>query len=304
MTTASWSTRLRHDSDATWQEWRDEMITKLGLLVTGTVLAADETNITPASGARPGTNTEGGYAVYHISDTLHATAPIYLRFGFGTGVGTTNPRMQFTMGTSTNGSGVLGGTCLSTIATFVSTAAQTTDTARQSYMCGKAGFFGLGWKFDTSQGGVGGEGFAMVCRTCDSDGVPTVTGAILRLGIASVSQVSKSQAFRFASVAAAYTAVSAVGQAMLGFAPQGPTNTTVGADIQVSVAWTITPRVAPVFGCVGVYVSELAAGGTFNATPVGTTARTFITLYNTAGPFSGISATATAGYQAIAILWE
>ena len=76
MTTASWSTRLRHDSAATYQEWRDEFITKLGLLVTGAVLAADETNITPGAGALPGLNTEGGYAVYHLADSLHGTEPV------------------------------------------------------------------------------------------------------------------------------------------------------------------------------------------------------------------------------------
>jgi hypothetical protein len=303
MTTASWSTRVRHDSDAVYQEWRDEVITKLGLMVTGTVLAADETNITPGAGAKPGTNTEQGYAVYHISDSLHGTAPIYLRFGFGTGSSTNVPRMQLTMGTSTNGSGVLGGTCLSTIGTFVSSNNQTGDTARQSYICAKAGFFGFGWKFDTTQGGVGGEGFCMVCRTCDSDGVPTVTGAILRMGNATVSGVSKSQAFRFATTAVAYTAKTAA-DAMLGFMPQAPTATTSGSDVQCAVGWTISPRASPIFGCCGVYVSELAAGGTFTTTVVGSTPRTYITLYNTAGPFSQITATATAGYCAIAMLWE
>mgnify|MGYP003580161976 CR=1 FL=1 len=301
MTTASWSTRVRHDSDATYQEWRDEFITKLGVLVTGGFLTADETNITPTAGARPGANTEQGYAVYHLSDSLHGTAPVYIRFGFGTGAGTTTPRIQVTTGTSTNGSGVIGGTALSTISNIqsVSASAQTTDTARQSYMCAVEGFFGVNWKINCGLA----EGAFFICRTCDSDGTPTVTGSMAHWGGGSVIWALKRQSFRYASSVAAYTATSAVDTSALGLSPQVPTNTTVGADVQAMLGWTIEPRVVPLFGVCGVYSSELAVGGTFSTTLVGSTPRTFITLNGAAGPFGPVAANATGGMN-IAMVWE
>jgi hypothetical protein len=126
----------------------------------------------------------------------------------------------------------------------------------------------------------------------------------LRLNNGVTSAVSKSQAFRFAATAVAYTAKNAVGDGCLGLMPQCPTNTTSGSDVQCAVGWTITPRAAPIFGLCGVYSSELARGGTFSTTLVGTTARTYITLYDTAGPFGPIGATASAGYMDTAMLWE
>ena len=174
MAFTSSTTRVRHDSDPTYQEWRDEFITRLGVLVTAGVLAADETNITPAAGSRPAINTEQGYAVYHLADSLHASAPVYIRFGFGTNTSTTGPRIQVTTGTSTNGSGVLGGTALSTIASIHGNATQTTDTTRSSYWCALPGYFGVSWK----QGASGTEGCFIICRTADSSGAPTATGSL------------------------------------------------------------------------------------------------------------------------------
>lgn len=297
MTTQSWSTRVRHDSDATYQEWRDEFITRLNALVSGGALVADETNITPAAGARPGTSTEEGYAVYHLDDPLHGTAPVYIRFGFGTGSGATSPRIQITVGTSTNGSGVLGGTALSTIATCNAFSAQTTDVGRQSYMCGLDGFFGFEWKVASNS-----QGAFFVARTVDNDGVPTAEGALIRVSDGAQG-VAKSQAFRYASPAAAYTAQTAAPNAAIGINPQTPTQTTVGADIQVALGWTISPRATPLVGVCGVLPSEITPGSTFTATLVGAGARTYLAWSANSGPFGAVSATA-AGGMVIAMLWE
>lgn len=299
MSTQSWSSRLRHDSDATYQEWRDELITKLGLLVTAGALAADETNITPGAGARPGTNTEQGYAVFHLDDSLHGTAPVYIRFGFGTGSGTTTPRLQATVGTSTNGSGVLGGTALSTIASIVGSAAQTGDTPRQSYLSGNDGFLGLSWKV----GAGASEGSFFICRTCDSDGAISATGSLAHWGVGNAVNITKRQAFRYAATAAAFTATTTVSTGALGLNPQAPSSTLVGSDVQAMMGWTITPRVEPLFGVCGVLDEEAAVGGTFSVTLVGSTPRTYLTMGTGAGPFGEINNGVTGGLH-IAMLWE
>lgn len=291
MTTASWSTRVRHDSDAVFREWRDEFITKLGLMTT---LAADETNITPGAGTMPAANTEQGYAVYHLNDSLHGTAPIYIRFGFGTG-SSQCPRIQVTTGTSTNGSGVLGGTALSTIASIHGNATQTSDTARISYMCCVEGFFGVSWKV----GSGSTDAAFFICRTCDSDGVPTVTGSLAHWGGGSTTGFTKRQAFRYAATAAAYTATTSSANGLLGFSPQSPVNTTIGSDIQVFLGWTRSPGATPLFGVCGVYPAELPVGTSFTATIVGSTPRTYLTMgYNGSGPFDSNNLVYTA------MLWE
>lgn len=297
MTTATWSTKVRHDSDATYQAWRDEFITKLGLL--STYLTADEETITPGAGARAGANTEAEYAVYHLNDSLHATYPIYIRFGFGTGTATDRPRVQITTGTTTNGSGVLGGTCLSTIASIHSSAAQTTDTARNSYFCAHNGFFGLNWKV----GAGATEAFFALCRTVDSTGAISSTGYSAAWGSGASTAMTKTQCFRMIATAAAYTLKTVAVDTLWGFIPQAPSATLVGADTQAAVAWCITPAVAPLIGICGVMDNEVAGGSSFTATLVGSSARTYLALTILCGPFAPVAPTATA-YLKYAMLWE
>jgi hypothetical protein len=297
MSTQSWSTRLRHDSDATWQEWRDEFITRLNAL--GSPLVADETNITPGAGARPGTNTEGGYAVYHLGDALHSTAPIYIRFGFGTGPGVTIPRVQATVGTTTDGSGVLGGivSTIEQIASFL--VGETTDTAKQSHFSVNEGFFGLDWKVQDSNANVGSF---FVCRTCNSSGSPTGDGAIAHWGSGNVGSINKRQAYRYASPSpTAFTAVTSITDGALGLNPFARTTTVVGSDPQAMMAYTITPRVSPLAYICGVLESEAAEGSTFSVAMIGSTARTFLVMHERSGAFGAQS---SGGAMRIAMLWE
>jgi hypothetical protein len=227
---------------------------------------------------------------------------VYIRFGFGTSAGATTPRLQVTTGTSTNGSGVLGGTALSVVTNINinsgGTQAQTTDTARNSYLCCQPGFLGLSWKTGTSNC----EGFFFFNRHCDSTGAIDATGAHGWWGQGNNTGVNRSQAFRFAATAAAYTAQNTPSTAYLGFNPQNLVSTLVGSDIQVALGWSVQPRVTPLFGVCGVLDAEVTAGTTFSVALVGSSARTYIALATTAGPFS--NAAVGAGYCKFAMLWE
>lgn len=292
MSTESWSTRIRHDSDAAYREWRDELIGKLNLL---SPLLAAETNITPGAGARPGANTEQGYAVYRLNDALNATAPIFLRFGFGTATQVTGPRLQLTTGTSTNGSGVLGGTALSTASNIHPSnggSGTTVDTARQSYACAAEGFFGLFFKHTANNGSF------FICRTCTALGVPDARGSLAHWGVGTSNNVNKRQAFRYESPAEAYLLQGTTSRAMLGFMPMLDNSSVIGPDIQAAVGWTKVPDTVPLFGVAGVLSGEINVGNTFSFTPVGSTARTFITLPNEAANFDAALLLNTA------MLWE
>lgn len=297
MTTQSWSSRIRHDSDAVFREWGAELNAKLSAV--GLVQTSDTGQINWATVLKPGTNTDAGYEIWRFNDSLQATAPIYIRFDFGTtATAVTQPRIKATVGTGTNGAGTLTGTALTTARIINGNLASTSDTARQSYMCCVSGFFGMNWK-------VGAASCAsfFVARTVDSAGAPTATGAMVNWSSGQATAITARQALRFAATAAAFTAQTTNEAAALGMNYQAPTSTLVGADIQVAVAWTITPRVEPLVGVCGVLKSEAAAGGTFSFTPVGATSRTYLTWSDEGGPFSAINVS-TAGGLSVAMLWE
>lgn len=294
MTTQAWTTRIRDDSDATYQEWRDELVLKF--VAAG--LGVDETNITAGAGSKPGVNTEGHYAVYHLADSLHGTAPIYIRVSFGTGANASEPRLAFTVGTSTNGSGTLGGTALTTTRFVMAGGGnQATDTARPSYLCVTDGFCGLYYKH--------GSGTAVasffVARTVDTGGAISNLGAMVVWGSSSALAIA-TQALRFPATAIAYTARTVLPQTQLGFSPQIPSSTSVGSDIQAFLAWTISPQMSPLVGICGVLDGEVSLGTTFAMTPIGVTSRTYIALATTAGPFG--ADTAGGANPKFGMLWE
>lgn len=294
MTTASTATRLRSDSDATFREWGLEMSTQLAAV--GLVQTADTGQVNWTTVTRPAANTLGGYEIWRFNDALQSTAPIFMRVEYRSGSTNQVPKIRITVGTGSNGSGTITGTALTTSRDIHGDTVATTDTARSSYWCCVAGFFGMHWKVGTTNS----EGCFFICRTCDSDGDPTDTGALVYWGNAS-STAMQTQALRFAATAAAYTARTSQADAALGISPQSPTSTAVGSDIQVMMGWTITPRVAPLFGVCGVIDAELNQGVTFSATLVGTTARTYIAT-STVCPFGPGSSTAQ--NPKVAFLWE
>lgn len=297
MATESWSTRVRHDSDATFREWGSEFATKLAAV--GLVQTSDTGQINWATVNRAAANNNAGYEIWRFNDAVQGTSPIFLRIDYGTAASSANaPNIKITVGTGSNGSGTITGTALTASFRVNAGVAQTSDTARQSYMCAVDGFFGFHWK-----DGSGSDGTFFICRTCDSDGVADDVGAMVHWGSGSAGGFDGRQALRFIATAAAYTRTTSIDSGALGANWQAPNTTSVGSDIQVMMGWTITPRVQPLFAVCGVRSNELAPGGTFSATLVGTTPRTYLTLPSTAGPFGPISNASTGGLH-MAMLWE
>lgn len=289
MTTQSWSTRIRHDSDATFREWGSELNTKMA--AAGLVQTSDTGQINWSTVTRAGTNSNAGYEIWRFDDSVQSTAPIFIRIDYGTGSNASGPRTQFSVGTGTDGAGTLTGTALATaVSTSTSNVAQTSDAVRNSYCCHTDGFFGLVWKVGAS---TNTESMFLVSRTVDSSGDPDGAGALI---VWSNASSSAAQSLSFAS-AAAYTRRNTSQTMQILNWPMTPSASLVGSDFQAAVAWTITPRVQPVMGFCGVVVSEFSVGNTFSCTLVGSTAHTYL-----AGSDS-ISVEAS-GTLKVAILWE
>lgn len=292
MTTAAFASRIRHDSDAAFREWGSEFSTNLA--ACGLVQTADSGQINWATVTRAGVNSNAGYEIWRFNDAMQSTAPIYLRFDYGTGGATASPRIQVTVGTGSNGSGTITGTALSIARPFVnSNIPQTSDTVRNSYMCHTDGMFGVLWKAGT---GGANEGMFLLARTVDASGVADATGALAIW--ANSNTFTASQAFRYEAAAAAYTANTNIARAQICVWPQTPSGSNVGADIQAALAWTITPRVQPLVGFCGVLDSEMPLGTAFTATLIGSTPRTYLALG------SGYNYMDAGGFLKPAMLWE
>jgi hypothetical protein len=295
MTTATTTTRIRHDSDATFREWGLEFQTQL--LAIG--LVADEKNTNWTTATRPGINTEYGYEVYHLNDSLFGTAPIYIRVGYGTATSTTAPRLQITVGTSTNGSGVLGGAVTASQA-IGGVAVQTTDTTRVSRWCAVEGAIAIRWKIGASQT----TGFFYVCRTLSVAGTLTTRGALCGWSNNSVNSFN-TQALRFAATAQAFTQATALTATALGLNAQSQTSSAnIAPDKYAYVPFGAFPEARPVFGVCGLLNGDSPAeGDTLSVALVGATAHTYIVLATTAGPFGNSSAAGPDGIV-YAMIWE
>lgn len=299
MATQSWSTRVRHDSDAVFREWGSEFSARLAAV--GLTQTADTGQIDWVTVTRAASNANAGYEIWRFNDSAHATSPIFMRIDYGTGTTADRPRMQITVGTGSNGSGTITGTALSIARICTGSFTATTDTARQSFMCyvgGTTGFFGFLWKVGA---GVQDGGF-LLARTVDASGNATVTGAIAVWGGSGTSGMTATQAFRYSATAIAYPAQTTIAAQALCLSPQFRSSTAVGLDTQAFVCYTVAPEVTPIVGMCGVLDGEVSLGSTFTCTLVGTTARTYIGLSIAMGPSSSV--TPASDGPKYAMLWE
>lgn len=295
MTTQSWSTVVDHSGDAGFRAWGSEFAVKLA--AAGLVQTADTGQVNWVTVTRPGTNTEGGYEIWRFNDSLQATAPIFIRIGYGTGGTATTPRMQFTVGTSSNGTGTIGGTALTTARTAGGGAPASTVTAYQSLMCATTGFFGFAWKIGGSTALVPMHWF-FINRTCDATGAFDIEGSMVFWGVGQTGQFTAYQFLRYAATAAAFTARTGATEIPV-VVPGIPTSSLVGSDNQAYLWWSATPRVKPVLGVCTIVRSEVSVTSTFTVTLVGSTPHTYIAV----GQACNADPTATAAYGP-AMLWE
>jgi hypothetical protein len=286
MATSAWTTGALHDSDANFRIWGKELSDKLQAM-SGLTKTADTGQIDWTTVTRPGVSTDAGYEVYYLNDSLHATAPIYIKFYYGTHGGTTQPRIKVEVGTGTNGAGTLTG--ITATARIINAAAAGSATSFNSYLCVTTGFIGLVWK-----GAASFDGGFYVCRSCTTAGAADAKAA--QFAAYQSSGSASAQTLRFEATAAAIAADTA---GNLSVVPGNPTSSLVGADYQAYLVWMNAPDVRPVFGACVVIVSEFPRGTSFNATLIGSSPRTYLS----AGDSFGNVANSTINFG-LAIRWE
>lgn len=264
MTTYTNLAAIAHSSDADYRAWI--IAFHAALTAVGMVQTSDTGQVNTATVTRPATNTSNAYSIWRFDDTLQATAPIFIRFDFGTHASANIPRIQLTIGTGSNGSGTITG-ALQTIATWNP---NNTPAGGFNYLtaaCHVEGCFWIAWSVRTDASNSPGGCF-IICRTVDASGVPDATGAFIQYNSATtVFQRS----VRFAATAANYGLLSSNRTCLV--IGETASNLLPGSDRNFYLNWMLSPYVVPIFGMVTVLNNDVAPGIEFDITPVGAISR-------------------------------
>lgn len=106
MATNTFSAAPDNTSDATFRAWGSAL--SAALAAVGMVKTADTGQINWATVVKPAAvNTQSGYEVWRFNDALQATAPLYVRIGYGSGSNTLHPSLWFTCGKGSDGAGTI-----------------------------------------------------------------------------------------------------------------------------------------------------------------------------------------------------
>lgn len=294
MTTQTWVSAIAHSNDADFRAWGSELSAKFA--AAGLVKHTDTGQINWSTVTRPTANTAGGFEIWRFDDPLQATAPIYLKLEYGTGINATYPQIWLTVGTGTNGSGTLNGTVSDRNPVAFSNAV--TAGNYPSYLGVAPGFVGLLLKAGAS-GASTGFAFFAVSRTHDTAGAATGNGFFVLWGGVSGIPICNSQSIRTAATAAVYTASN-----VYSCVPAQPVGSLVGADYQVYPIMGIWPRVYVLPTLATIISSEVPVGTTFQVAMVGASNRTLIAVnsgFRCVVVGTGPGAVGTYG---LAMLWE
>lgn len=284
MTTSTYSSPIEQSSDATFRTWITALSTELDLYLPKT---ADTGQITLASATRPAVNTAAGYEIRRFNDTLQATAPIYIKIEYGSGASTDRPAVWITVGKGSNGSGTI------TSIFFARKLISGSDTgvlvstviSYPSFFCAVDGAFSMALKIGAYNSSICSTvGTLQIQRTVDTTGAPTTEGCVIHSTSASGGITAICTNFS--------TNLTLGGSNAFAMVPYGMTATLVGAGPQVMNHVAALPAIRACAFSVTCLSSEIADLASFSATPVGTTAHTYLSLGNGGGAASVAATTA------------
>lgn len=284
MTTHTYTSTFSQATDADFRAWGGDL--SAALTTVGAIKTADTGQIDWATTTIPGSNnTAAGYEIRIINDSLHATAPIYLKVEYGRGSAATVPSMWVTLGTGSNGSGTLTGVFAARFQFATSsTAIASTSTPYPTYVCMVDGC--LWWALKVGGwSSVSDRGFHFaVMRTVDDSGDPTPDGAVYYQP-PSANFASNATSYTFST---AYTRSSGPSLSIPGgnysLMPYGITETVVSGVpgyFQSTRHYAPFPTIRPMQYVVSSNNGDgITLGSVVDATPVGTTARTYLCVRN------------------------
>lgn len=135
--------------DATFRAWGSGIAAQLA--ACGLVQTSDSGQINWTTATRPPVNGSAGYEIYRFNDAQQAAWPVYFKLEYGSGNTLGGGRLGLTVGTGTNGAGVITGQAAPLRFTYGSAALDPVGTTRSSYASGDGGRIVLLNQPDASQ---------------------------------------------------------------------------------------------------------------------------------------------------------
>lgn len=301
MTTATWTTKVRHDSDAEFRAWGAEFASYLATV--GLVQTADTGQIDWTTVTRPaGTNTNAGYEIWRFNDTMQASSPVYIRFDYGNASSTSTPRIQAQIGTGSNGSGTLTGANTTRTISVSASASFDTNTTYPSYMCYANGCFSFFWKIGRISTATYPIASMILTRTTDSDGDLDAVGLWWIINPGSSTSRANNQIYRAASPGSGWlTYINANDY----FVTINETSATDDAgNTQIFVPFMGTRAVRPFNNFAFYDPSSISDYSSFTATLVGSTSRTYLATGIYGVGYFACSYAGTGIRYGIAAIWE
>jgi hypothetical protein len=251
------------------------------LAAIGLVQSADTGQIDWLTVARPAINTDAGYEIWYLNDSLHGTKPIYIKLVYGTLGVATRARLRIETGTGSDGSGAItGGHTLTGVSTTASID-YTTDTTYPSYWSFTNGCFFFAHKI-----GRPGTDFAfsgvIISRTCDSTGALSDKGFVCAYHNTANSGTTAVSMGTYNYVGNSWTSTTTIlTSGRFGYLPF-PLGASTGTDPSGNSTLTISTLVfdvaRPINNVLIGHTGDFAIGNTVSLTPIGATARTYLAI--------------------------
>lgn len=173
MATNHWIHTASHVTAADFKSWVSS-ITE-GLATVGLAVADDTGQLdVDAISTLPAGGAFAGFQIWYLNDSLHVSAPIYIKLEYGTGSGD-RPAFAVTVGSGTNGAGTLTG--IFGKRAVYSPGFPFNAGTQKSFACKVEGCVWMAFA-DNGLNGSAKSFFFMVARSTDLDGTPTAEGAV------------------------------------------------------------------------------------------------------------------------------
>lgn len=283
-------------TDAKFRTWGLAMST--AMQACGLVLTSDTGQINWATVTKPvATNTQAGYEIYRFADSLQATAPVYIRIGYGSGgvASGNSPATWLTVGTGSNGSGTITGASVPAMQGYAANVTISNTTMQGMFTHTSDGYclmaFGLGLTAGSTSSNAG---IWVIDRTRNSTTAAATADGVAVYKIfdgtnSSIYGINHSTATAYTTARRPYSGLVSTVQSLA-----------TGTSIPLGKNYAGVPGLFPVMGLLTYYTTDIAQGSTFTATPFGSVARTYYALGN-----FGQGADPSGSTNAIAaVLWE
>lgn len=282
-------------NDAEFRDWGGSF--SAALASVGLVQTADTGQINWSTITRAAAFNIAGYEIWRFDDSAQSAFPIFIKIEYGSRSANTIPCVWITVGTGSNGSGTITGIfraqheATGNGSLIADGLARTTAISHvDGFLCFELAYGAISWSGTTS------IAFMALSRTVDDTGSPTGDG-VLFLGGPQGGKIATAYNHALGS----YNHFDGVSTAVA-MIPPGITSSATLDGSQVFAHAFAIPKMYPSPFTVSVFSDAVGAFTEFEATPFGSTERSFLRLSGSSN-VGGMSASGQSN-AFLAMIWE